>query len=306
MKSSDPFFERSADWFSQIQSEILDRMLALDPSATLVRDAWERPPTDVPGPILAGNGLTCVLENGQVFERAGVNVSKVHGRFSPEFAATLPGEGLDFFACGVSLVFHPRNPHVPTVHMNHRRLSRGTTGWFGGGADLTPYYFVQDDARHFHATLKNSCDRHPTVANYVKFKTEADAYFYLPHRKETRGIGGTFFDYLLENPEETFAFIQDSSRAFSDAYFPIAEKHVNDPASEEQRKWQLFRRGRYVEFNLILDRGTTFGLKTGGRTESILMSMPPLASWAYNVHPEPGSPEAALVEQLAQGIDRLA
>ena len=294
--------ERSASFFRDAQAQILASLEAFEPEARFVRDAWTREPNE-DGPILGGHGLTCVLEGGEVFEKGGVNVSVVHGRFSEEFARTLPGEGLTFSACGVSLVLHPRNPHVPTVHMNHRRLSRGDTGWFGGGSDLTPYYLVEEDARHFHATLKGACDRHPDVADYAAYKEACDKYFYLSHRKEARGVGGTFYDYLRDDPEATFAFIQDSCLSFIEAYTPIVARRKDTPYTEQERAWQLQRRGRYVEFNLVLDRGTVFGLKTGGRIESILMSLPNLVSWHYDRWPEEGTPEAALLDVVRNPRD---
>lgn len=298
-------FDRAGAVFRDTQESIVAALESLEEErggAKFLRDEWTRDGSG-DGPILGGGGLSCVLEGGAVFEKAGVNFSAVHGRFSEDFAAHMPGEGVDFQACGVSLVIHPRSPHVPTVHMNHRRLSRGSSGWFGGGADLTPYYLDEADCRHFHATMKGACDAHPEVANHADFKKACDAYFHNHHRGEARGIGGTFFDYLTDDPEKTFAFIRESCSAFIRAYLPIVERHVDAPWTEEEREWQRIRRGRYVEFNLIHDRGTTFGLKTGGRTESILMSLPPEVSWRYDHHPEPGSREAALVEVLQSPRD---
>jgi coproporphyrinogen III oxidase len=236
------------------------------------------------------------MDNGTVFEKAGVNVSAVHGTFDPAFAATLPGTGTAFTATGVSLVLHPASPHVPTVHANFRHLARGDAGWFGGGADLTPYYPVLEDVAHFHKTWQAVCSRHPAVADYAQMKRDCDAYFYLPHRDEHRGVGGIFFDYLTANPDATFAFVQDAADAFLDSYRPIVERRRNVPVTPAQRAFQEYRRGRYVEFNLIHDRGTLFGLKTGGRTESILMSLPPVVRFRYDYRPEPGTPEAELTE----------
>jgi len=293
-------FERSGALFRDAQQSIIAAIESYEHArkgASFERDEWSRE-GDSEGPIKGGGGLTCVIEGGEVFERGGVNFSAVRGEFPPEMAAEMPGEGCDFEACGISLVLHPRNPHIPTVHMNHRRLSRGRTGWFGGGVDLTPYYLDEADTRHFHRVLKGACDRHPSVADHASFKAACDAYFRNHHRDEGRGVGGTFFDYLSENPEETFCFIRDSLGCFVDAYLPIVDKHIDEPFSEQERDWQLLRRGRYVEFNLIHDRGTTFGLRTGGRTESILMSLPPEVSWRYDSHPEPGSREATLVDAL--------
>lgn len=297
------FFDRSGAVFRTAQETIVGALESLEADlggGRFVRDRWTRDEGSAggDGPILGGGGISCVLEGGAVFERAGVNFSSVHGRFSPEFAAKMPGDGLDFQACGVSLVIHPRSPHIPTVHMNHRRLSRGSSGWFGGGADLTPYYLDEADCRHFHATLKAACDHHPKVASYAKFKAACDAYFHNGHRGEARGIGGTFFDHLVDEPEATFAFVRESCGAFLKAYLPIVERHLEDPWTDEERAWQLLRRGRYVEFNLLHDRGTKFGIETGGRAESILMSMPPEVSWRYAHEPAAGSREAALVEVL--------
>ncbi len=230
-----------------------------------------------------------------------MNFSSIQSQFKPEFAHQIPGEGLDFAATGVSLVLHPWNPHQPTVHANFRYLSRGESkSWFGGGADLTPYYLYPEDAVHFHRTWKDSCDRHPAVADFARFKKWCDEYFYLPHRKETRGVGGIFFDYLESSPEETFAFVRDAGESFLPAYLPIAERRKDAPFTPAQRDFQLYRRGRYVEFNLIYDRGTVFGLKTGGRIESILMSLPLTAKWLYDWKPEPGSEEAKLYEVITQ------
>jgi coproporphyrinogen III oxidase len=267
-----------------------------------------------------------VLADGNVFEKAGVNFSDVQGELRPEMAASLPGQGQSFRATGVSLVLHPRNPHVPTVHANFRRLTRGqgpeAAGWFGGGADLTPYYLYPEDAVHFHRTLKAASDPHDP-ALFPRFKAWCDRYFFITHRGEPRGVGGMFFDYLgagaertarepgpppppsaLEaDPERLFGFVRDLGDAFLPAYLPIVERRRALPHSDEQRRWQLIRRGRYVEFNLVYDRGTIFGLKTDGRIESILMSLPTEARWEYCHQPDPGSPEAATVEAIRSQKD---
>jgi coproporphyrinogen III oxidase len=240
-----------------------------------------------------GGGRTRVLENGNVFEKAGVNFSAVHGNLPAEFAAKIPlGSGTEFFATGVSLVFHPRSPMVPIVHANFRFLEKGDASWFGGGMDLTPCYPYAEDATHFHRTIKATCDRHDLLF-YPKFKKWCDEYFYLKHRGEMRGVGGLFFDYLKDDAEKNFAFIQDLGDTFLDAYLPIVRRRLVEPYSDAQRQYQLYRRGRYVEFNLLYDRGTIFGLETRGRTESILMSLPPLARWVYDFKPTPGSLEEA-------------
>ena len=300
---SDELFDRSVSYFRDLHARILDALEDLDGEGRFLRDDWSRGEPkpvggDPDGAHLGGGGLTCVMEDGAVFEKAGVNFSHVVGLFSKAHAATMPGDGRAFEASGVSLVLHPRNPYVPTVHMNVRRLSRGSGGWFGGGADLTPYYLDPDDAVHFHRVMKAACDAHPGVGDHPRFKKWCDDYFYLPHRREARGVGGIFFDHLMDAPEATFDFVRAVGDAFLPAYLSIARRHMDRPYGERERRWQLVRRGRYVEFNLVYDRGTHFGLKTGGRAESILMSLPSAVSWRYDVRPEPGSPEAALLEHL--------
>ena len=238
-----------------------------------------------------------MLERGALFEKAGVNISDVHGELPAEIAGSTPGEGRAFRATGLSLVLHPATPMVPTVHANFRCLEKGGTAWFGGGGDLTPYYPFREDVVHFHRTWKTVCDRHdPTY--YPRFKKACDDYFFLPHRGETRGVGGIFFDYLQGDLERTFAFVRDAGEAFLPAYLPIAERRRLLPFGARERDFQLHRRGRYVEFNLLFDRGTMFGLRTGGRTESILMSLPPEVRWSYGHVAEPGSPEAELLGYL--------
>lgn len=245
----------------------------------------------------SGGGITRVFA-GEVIEKGGVNYSGVEGELSAKLAERMEvGDDLHFFAAGVSLVLHPRNPFVPTVHMNIRYLERGEQAWFGGGVDLTPYYPFTSDIIHFHQTLKAVCDRHDP-AYYPKFKPWCDDYFYIKHRREPRGVGGIFFDYLTDDLEATFAFAADVGRALIPAYLPILERRRETPHTDKHREFQLYRRGRYVEFNLVYDRGTLFGLETGGRIESILMSLPPLTSWTYNWQPEPGSREAELYDML--------
>jgi coproporphyrinogen III oxidase len=230
-----------------------------------------------------------------VFEKGGVNFSEVFGEFTPEFAKQIPGDGLKFTAVGVSLVIHPRSPLVPTVHANFRYLTHGAKQWFGGGGDLTPYYPFKEDVIHFHKTWKKACDAHPTVANYATMKKDCDEYFFLKHRNEARGIGGIFFDYM-DATESAFAFVQGAADAFLDAYVPIVERRKGMSYTPEQRFFQEVRRGRYVEFNLVYDRGTIFGLKTDGRTESILMSLPPVVRYIYDHRPAAGTPEAELTD----------
>jgi len=256
-----------------------------------------------------GGGMSRVLSGGKVFEKAGVNLSVVYGSMPQEAlqAATergvdrakgmKPGERVPFFACGLSSVMHPRNPHCPTMHFNYRYFETdGGLWWFGGGTDITPSYVNEDDMKHFHGTYKEVCDKHdPTY--YPEFKAWADKYFVIQHRNETRGLGGIFFDdQNNKDPEEHFAFSKEALNSVVKAYGPIIEKHKNDEFTQKQKEWQLMRRGRYVEFNLVYDRGTVFGLKTGGRIESILMSLPETARWEYDHNPEEGSKEADFID----------
>jgi coproporphyrinogen III oxidase len=279
-----------------LQSSITDALTTLDGSA-FVSDHWKKAPTEP----LQGNGITRILEGGPVFERAGCGFSHVRGPKLPPSATQHRPElaGAPFEAMGVSLVFHPRNPYVPTVHMNVRMISAGHPGqeavcWFGGGMDLTPYYGFEEDAVHFHRTCKDAlepfgADKHP------RFKRWCDEYFFLKHRNEQRGVGGIFYDDFSEGGfDNGFALMQAVGDAFLGAYLPIVERRKDTAHGERERGFQLYRRGRYVEFNLVWDRGTHFGLQSGGRTESILLSMPPLASWAYQSVPEAGTPEAEL------------
>ena len=272
------------------QAEICAALEAFEADVRFRSDRWQRPG--------GGGGLTRVLEGGAVFEKAGVNTSAVEGVLPEKIATALGVAAAPFFATGLSLVIHPRSPYVPTVHANFRYfalgpdLARPEDQWFGGGADLTPYYPYLEDARHFHRTWKAVCDRHPSVADYDAFKRHCDAYFYLPHRGEARGVGGIFYDYLRDDPEATYAFTEDAGSAFLEAYRPIVERRVAQPYAERERQYQAVRRGRYVEFNLLYDRGTKFGLETEGRTESILMSLPPGVAWRYAWTPDPGTPEA--------------
>ena len=280
-----------------LQTRITSAISALDGRA-FTADAWQKAPQD----LLQGDGVTQILENGMVFERAGCGFSHVRGPQLPSSATQHRPElaGAPFEALGVSLVFHPRNPLVPTVHMNVRMINAAPANgaspvcWFGGGMDLTPYYGFEEDAVHFHQTCHDALA--PFGADkYPRFKTWCDDYFFLKHRQEQRGIGGVFFDDFQElGPERSFAMMKSVGDAFLTAYMPIVRRRMNTPYGAKEREFQLYRRGRYVEFNLVWDRGTHFGLQSGGRTESILMSMPPLASWAYQQPVEAGSPEAAL------------
>jgi len=287
-------FDRAAKFFSELQTDICRALADVDGAAQFSADAWQRPG--------GGGGVARVLEGGALFEKAGVNWSSVDGELPAEIADSMPGSGRTFRASGISLVLHPRSPMVPTTHANFRCLTKGDALWFGGGADLTPYYLFRDDAVHFHATLAAACDRHRPVGDYERFKAWCDDYFFLAHRGETRGVGGLFFDHLGANGEypahSVFDFVTDLGQSFVQAYVPIAQRRQTEPYGELERAWQLRRRGRYVEFNLIYDRGTLFGLKTNGRAESILMSLPPLVRWDYDVMAKPGSPEAELLAHL--------
>jgi len=290
------------DFLLALQQRITGAISATDGSP-FVADHWQK----APGETLQGNGLTMILEQGGVFERAGCGFSHVRGPKLPPSATQHRPElaGAPFEALGVSLVFHPRNPYVPTVHMNVRMLAATPVAspdapvcWFGGGMDLTPYYGFEEDAVHFHQTCKDALapfgdDKYP------RFKQWCDEYFYLKHRQEQRGIGGVFFDDFQElGPDRSFALMQSVADGFLKAYLPIVERRKDMPYGEREREFQLYRRGRYVEFNLVWDRGTHFGLQSGGRTESILMSMPPLASWSYQRGVEAGSPEERLYTEF--------
>jgi coproporphyrinogen III oxidase len=290
MRTPEDQGRQAAAYFKELQDRICDALTDFDSHGSFHEDLWAREG--------GGGGRTRVLAGGGVLEKAGVNYAEVFGRFSEEFAAKVPGDGLEFTATGISLVLHPRNPFVPTVHANFRYLTRGSKWWFGGGADLTPYYPYREDVIHFHKVWKHVCEAHPAPVDYRRFKKWCDDYFFLPHRQESRGAGGIFFDYLDGDFTALFAFVRDAGDAFLEAYLPIARRRKSDLYGERERAWQEFRRGRYVEFNLLYDRGTLFGLKTGGRTESILMSLPPVVRWQYDYHPPPGSREAELYNVL--------
>jgi len=297
-----PFQARAAETVRAIQDRICAGLEAVESQyggrEVFELDNWVR--------AGGGGGRTRVLRDGAVIEKGGVNTSIVFGELSPAFAKQLPGEGNQFFATGVSLVLHPRNPHAPTVHANFRYIEQGAKRWFGGGADLTPYYYYPEDKSHFHGVWQSVCEAHPEHANYDAFSAWCDRYFYLPHRGERRGVGGIFFDRLFideatEGHEESLlAFLQEGGMRFLDAYEPILRRRLSMPFTADQRRWQALRRGRYVEFNLLHDRGTVFGLRTGGRTESILMSLPPTVHWGYCEEPPPGTPEAALLDVVRQ------
>ncbi|RUM80248.1 MAG: oxygen-dependent coproporphyrinogen oxidase [Candidatus Thioglobus sp.] len=288
-----------------LQQDICDQLEQVDGKAVFIKDEWQKPDN-------SGNGITRVLTNGAVFEQAGVNFSIVHGDNMPASATQLRPElaGRSFSALGVSLVIHPLNPYAPTSHANVRFFIAEKEGedpiwWFGGGFDLTPYYGFDEDAILWHQTAKDACDPFGEDV-YPKYKKWCDDYFYMKHRDEQRGVGGLFFDDLNEGGfDRCFAFMQSVGNSYIKAYRPIVERRKDTPFTDHERQFQLYRRGRYVEFNLVYDRGTLFGLQTGGRTESILMSLPPLVRWEYQYEPEAGSEEERLYERFIQPQDWL-
>ncbi|MFN8273733.1 MAG: oxygen-dependent coproporphyrinogen oxidase [Flavobacteriaceae bacterium] len=293
-------------YIQNLQDQICQGLETVDGSTKFREDLWNRPE--------GGGGRTRVIENGAVFEKGGVNISAVHGKL-PDTMQKMFGVGeADFFACGLSLVIHPKNPMVPTVHANWRYFEMYDTdgnimqSWFGGGQDLTPYYLFEEDARHFHQTCKTACDAH-NLEFYPKYKKQCDTYFWNAHRHEARGIGGLFFDYCKATEQMPMAqwydFVTEVGNSFLQAYVPIVQRRKDLPYTPEQRTWQEIRRGRYVEFNLVHDKGTLFGLKTNGRIESILMSLPPHVQWVYDHHPASGSDEEKLLNILKKPIEWL-
>ncbi len=289
-------------YFLGLQDRLCTALAEADGEGRFREESWERPE--------GGGGRTRVLAEGAVFEQAGVNFSHVHGQNLPPSATAHRPElaGRAWQALGVSLVIHPRNPYVPTSHMNVRffiaeKEDAEPVWWFGGGFDLTPYYGFEEDAIHWHRTAKAACDLFG-ADYYARFKKWCDEYFFLKHRSETRGIGGLFFDDLNEQDfTHSFGFLKSVGDHYLPAYLPIVQKRKDTPYGERERDFQLYRRGRYVEFNLVYDRGTLFGLQSGGRTESILMSLPPLVKWRYNWKPAPGTPEARLYEEFLRPRD---
>ncbi len=291
------------DYFSGLQRRIVDAAEALEgpTGKRFTADPWQKPP----GQPLGGSGVTCIVEGGRVFERGGVAFSHVSGSALPASATAKRPElsGRSFEAMGVSLVLHPENPYCPTAHMNVRALVASKPGendvwWFGGGMDLTPYYPFAEDIRHFHAACKTALAPYG-ADTHARYKKWCDEYFFLKHRNEPRGVGGVFFDDLNEGGfERCFELTRAVGDAFTGAYLPLLEKRQHTPYGERERDFQAYRRGRYVEFNLVWDRGTLFGLQSGGRTESILMSLPPVVKWRYDWQPEAGSPEAELYAML--------
>lgn len=296
----DKFYE----YIQILQDRITSKLEAVDGVAQFQEDIWKRPE--------GGGGRTRVIENGYVFEKGGVNISAVHGQLPKTMQQHFGVADANFFACGLSLVLHPKNPMVPTVHANWRyfemydAVGNIVDQWFGGGQDLTPYYLFDEDAKHFHQVCKTACDKH-NAEFYPKYKSRCDEYFYNAHRNEARGIGGLFFDYCKANEviqmQDWYNFVTEIGDSFLDAYVPIVERRKDLDYTEAQRNWQEIRRGRYVEFNLVHDKGTLFGLKTNGRIESILMSLPPHVQWVYDHHPEASSEEEKLIKVLQNPID---
>lgn len=292
--------EQIAETYKTIQDEICQALEALDGKATFKEEIWEREG--------GGGGRTRILQKGNLIEKGGVNFSAVHGKLPAPIKKAFGVDEEDFFATGVSIVLHPSNPFVPIIHMNIRYFELNENiRWFGGGIDLTPHYIQAEDARYFHQSLKDVCDQHdPTF--YGEFKKWADDYFYIRHREETRGIGGVFYDKLTPEKtglsyEQIFDFSCDLGRTFAPVYSEIANRNRNKPFEQTHKDWQLLRRGRYVEFNLVWDSGTKFGLETNGRIESILMSLPEQANWAYDYQAEPGSEESRTLSLLKKDIN---
>ncbi|MBT4916005.1 MAG: oxygen-dependent coproporphyrinogen oxidase [Formosa sp.] len=291
----DKFFK----YLHELQDTITSKLEMIDGSSVFKEDIWKRNE--------GGGGRTRIIENGAIFEKGGVNISGVHGKLPTSMESYFNVKNVDFFACGLSLVLHPKNPMAPTVHANWRYFEmynkKGDVidQWFGGGQDLTPYYLFEEDAVHFHQVCKAACDKH-NPDFYLTYKNRCDTYFYNSHRKEARGIGGLFFDYCKSSQEismsQWYDFVKEVGDSFLEAYVPILEKRVQLPFTKEQQNWQEIRRGRYVEFNLVHDKGTLFGLKTNGRIESILMSLPPKVQWVYDHQPGPKSEEEKLIRVL--------
>lgn len=293
--------EKISEWFKSLQDNICSALEAEDGKSKFTEDSWLREE--------GGGGRTRIIQHGNVIEKGGVLFSAVHGPV-PDFLKRenkVSDNDQTFYATGVSIVIHPENPMVPIIHMNVRYFEMSTgVWWFGGGIDLTPHYVVEEDARFFHSALKSACDKHD-ASFYNDFKKWADDYFYINHRKETRGIGGIFFDKLTETSvltkEDRFAFVKEIGNTFAPVYTALMSKNKNRIYTEQNKDWQLLRRGRYVEFNLVYDKGTKFGLETNGRTESILMSLPETAGWKYNYIPPKGSPEEFTLSFLKKDIN---
>lgn len=298
----EPLKDRFSSYIRQLQDDICSAMEKEDGKASFRTDPWKRRG--------GGGGITRVMEKGDVFEKAGVNISEVHGELPELIRERFGVDHGRFHAAGLSLIVHPYSPMIPSVHANYRYFELYESEnapvadrWFGGGADLTPWYLWQEDVTHFHRTIKQACDSHGSDL-YPHYKKECDEYFYNAHREECRGVGGVFFDYLREDRENGrdmefwFDFVRSNGDAFLESYMPLVRRRRKEPFTEQQRYFQEIRRGRYAEFNLVYDRGTLFGLKTEGRVESILMSLPPRVRWDYNVQVKPGSWEAQLIDVL--------
>ena len=301
--TNNPNKKTITDWFKGLQDRICEGLEQLDGQATFHQDLWQH--------IEGGGGRTRIIQGGDLIEKGGVNFSGIHGHLSPKMSEHLQLDlNAAFYATGVSIVLHPKNPYMPIIHKNIRyfEVEDGSTYWFGGGIDLTPHYVQVADAQFFHQSLKETCDA-ADPAYYPDFKAYADRYFFIPHRKETRGVGGIFFDHLKADETHTkadrWAFLQGVGESFLPIYTFFANKYRQQKYGEREKKWQMLRRSRYVEFNLVYDRGTKFGLSSKGRIESILMSMPPVAHWDYNVQPKADSAEAFTLRHLRQGIDWL-
>ncbi|MCX2718663.1 oxygen-dependent coproporphyrinogen oxidase [Lentiprolixibacter aurantiacus] len=296
--------EQFYQYIQDLQDRITNKLESIDGKARFRQDLWER--------AEGGGGRTRVIENGAVFEKGGVNISAVHGPLPKSMQDYFKVGEVDFFACGLSLVIHPLSPMVPTVHANWRyfemydKQGKVVDQWFGGGQDLTPYYLFEEDASHFHQVCKTACDNHDPDF-YPKYKERCDSYFWNSHRNEARGVGGLFFDYCRKEEgrdmEAWYQFVTEVGDSFLDAYVPIVLKRKDLEYTPQQRDWQEIRRGRYVEFNLVHDKGTLFGLRTNGRIESILMSLPPAVQWHYDHHPAAGSPEEALLKVLKSPVE---
>ena len=294
-----PQKEEIADWFKELQDDICQQLEQTDGKAKFHEDNWDRPG--------GGGGRTRIIRDGNIIEKGGVNFSAVHGELPSKIKEALGVEGENFYATGISIVIHPINPWVPIIHMNTRYFEiSGETYWFGGGIDLTPHYIDKEQARFFHQQIKEVCDRYD-VNYYPEHKKWADDYFFIKHRDETRGVGGIFFDRMKEDKEHSkrdiFNYVRDVGKLFAPVYTKFMKEGAEKPYGEDEKQWQLLRRGRYVEFNLVYDKGTKFGLDTSGRIESILMSLPKLASWEYNVVPEPQSNEEETLNLLRKEID---
>ena len=304
----EPGKETIENWFKTLQDDICGELEIADGKGKFESDVWQRPG--------GGGGISRVLQHGEVIEKGGVNFSAVWGDAPSHILHSLDLKDTEaqFFATGVSIVIHPHNPWVPIIHMNVRyfeivpadKQSAAKNWWFGGGIDLTPHYIIKEDAQFFHHALKKTCDQHH-AEYYPKFKQWADDYFFLKHRKETRGVGGIFFDYLKDTDgftkQDRFTFVQDVGRTFAPVYTALMQRNKEKTFTEDNKNWQMLRRGRYVEFNLVWDRGTKFGLETDGRTESILMSLPPIAHWQYNHQPGINSAEEQTLALLKKGIN---